>query len=649
MGVGGIGSPALLGLGQFGNTGMTPMAIATEDPSVDEAAVGGLGIRVRDQDEERRKRLEEIMKMMAHRWGRVCQEGVERCARRMGLDCMWEEGAKRTLSIAGSGILVDVEFIGEDVGAVVLSFPASTEAVGKLAGRGAKILMRDLKGNGTAYVSLRAFVQNLERLARMDQLGGGGISCFDAVEGVYASLEKIFEWELRRLRLERGVYDNDEMLKEEVMCKGNGRPRMYANGRVGLTLQYWQDRRLVPLVKHNPDAMSIDSPNQTELDNFDTVFYSVFIECEASSSELYPPIRVSDAWVGPQIERPPSFDTNPLYISATSSIDWQEPPPTLVSSEPPPEAMDLDSSQSLPRIPPKLRFVAHFEPPIIIPLETAFEIYNSVGAPLAQESIQPTTYESMLFGTMDKSHKKSTSPPEQDHPIRTVTSTITSYPPTGPPVKHRHQYTLFATHQQAYAHAIDHMPFSHPRQLVAILPVLRQWALLGSILRRSFAPEPTASENNNNQVVGLGKTINNDNKEEEEEEDDTEDTEEAEPNGGVLAQSLTLEEELAALLNPVPTQSSRPSLPIDIGLSLSPSPPRLTIILGSAQDGRPSTVRGLHIAIGLNGAISLLAEDGEIREQTRFEMERARRVLEISESLGVLVAWMNGAGKEAQR
>lgn len=643
MGVGGIGSPALLGLGQFGNTGMTPMASAAEDPGVDEAVAGGLGIRVRDQDEERRRRLEEIMKMMAYRWGRVCQEGVERCARRMGLDCMWEEGAKRTLSIAGSGILVDVEFVGEDVGAVVLSFPASTEAVGRLAGRGAKILMKDLKGNGNGYVSLKAFVQNLERLARMDQLGGGGVSCFDAVEGVYASLEKIFEWELRRLRLERGFYDNEEVLKEEVMCKGNGRPRMYANGRVGLTLQYWQDRRLVPVRKHKQDAMNVDGPNQAKLDDPDTDVYSVLIECEASSSELYPPIRVSDAWVGPQIERQPSLDANSLYISATPSIDWQEPPPTLLSSEPPPEAMALDSSQSLPRNPPNLRFVAHFDPPIIVPLETALEIYNSVGAPLAQESIHPTTYESLLFAKIVKSHTESPSPPGQGRPIRNVTSTIKSYPPTGSPVKHKHQYTLFATHQQAYGHTIDHMPFSHPRQLVAILPVLRQWALLGSVLRRSFAPQPTASKNNN-PVVGLGKTIDSDNKAEE----DIEDAEEAETDGA-LAKSLTLEEELAALLNAVPTQSPLPSLPIDIGLSLSPSPPRLAIILGPAQDGRPPTFRGLHIAIELNGAILVLAEDGEASEQTREEMERARRVLEISESLGVLVAWMCGAGKEAER
>lgn len=640
MGVGGIGSPALLGLGQFGSTGMTPMASAAEDPSVDEAVTGGLGIYVRDQDEDRRRRLEEIMKMMAHRWGRVCQEGVERSARRMGLDCMWEEGTKRTLSIAGSGILVDVEFIGEDVAAVVLSFPASTEAVGKLAGRGAKVLMKDLKGNGKGYVSLKAFVQNLERLARMDQLGGGGVSCFDAVEGVCGSLEKIFDWELSNLKVERGVYDNDEGLKEEVMCKGNGRPRKHANGRVGLTLQYWQDRRLVLARKYEPDTMKIDSPNQAELGDLDTEAYSALIECEASSSELYPPIRVSDAWVAPQIERPPSLDPNSLYISATSSIDWQEPPATLLSSEAPPDAMDIDSSQALPRKAPNLRFVAHFEPSIIVPLETAHEIYNSVGAPLAQESIQPTTYESLLFGKMDRSYTKpsSSSSPEQGRQIRTVTRTITSYPPTGPPLKHRHQYTLFATHQQVYAHTIDHMPFSHPRQLLAILPILRQWALLGSILRRSFAPQPTVSKNH--PLVALGETMDSDSREDEDREEAGADT---------PLDPLTLEEELAMLLNAAPTKSSIPSLPIDIGLSLSPSPPRLTIILGSIQDGRPATVRGMHIAIGLNGTISVLAEDGEISEQTTKEMERARRVLEISESLGVMVAWMCGAGKEAQR
>lgn len=643
MGVGGIGSPALLGLGQFGSTGMTPMASAAEDPSVDEAVARGLGIHVRNQDEDRRRRLEDIMKMMADRWGRVCQEGVERSARRMGLDCMWEEGTKRTLSIAGSGILIDVEFAGEDVGAVVLSFPASTEAVGKMAGRGAKVLMKDLKGNGKGYVSLKAFVQNLERLARMDQLGGCGVSCFDAVEGVHRSLEKIFDWELRNLKVDRGVNNNDEELKDEVMCRGNGRPRKYANGRVGLTLQYWQDRRLVLVRKHEPDAMNMDRPNRADLEDLDTEAYSALIECESSSSELYPPIRVSDTWVAPQIERPPSLDANSLYISATSSIDWQEPPATLLSSKDPPEAMDIDSSQPLPRKPPNLRFVAHFEPPIIVPLETALEIYNNVGAPLAQETIQPTTYESLLFGKMDTSYTKpSSSSPEQGRQFRTVTRTIISYPPTGPPVKHRHRYTLFTTHQQAYAHTIDHMPFSHPRQLVAILPILRQWALLGSILRRSFGPQSTTSKNDN-PLVALGKTMNGDGREYVDREEAEEEAEADTP-----LDSLTLEEELAALLTDIPSKASLPSLPIDIGLSLSPSPPRLSIIFGSTPEERSTAVTGLHIAIGLNGTISVLAEDGEVSEQTSKKMERARRVLEISESLGVLVAWMCGAGKGAQ-
>ena len=151
----------------------------------------------------------------------------------------------------------------------------------------------------------------------------------------------------------------------------------------------------------------------------------------------------------------------------------------------------------------------------------------------------------------------------------------------------------------------------------------------------------------NNALVGLSKTIDNDNKNK----DDIEDAEEAEAEAdGGRAKSLPLKVELVAFFNAVSTQYLLSSLSINISLSLLPSPPRLAITFGSAQDdGKLLTVKGLHIAIGLNGAISVVAKKGEVSEQSTEEKERANKVLKISESLGVLVAWIDGAGKEATR
>lgn len=653
--MGGVSSPAAtgaLGLGVFGaSTGMTPLGVGAEGPgSVDGATAGNLGLNARDQDKERRKKIEEIVQMMAGKRGRVSQEGVERCARRVGLEWMWEEeSGKRTLSIAGSGVLVDVEFTGQEVGAVVLSFPASGDGVGKLAARGADVLKMDLKGDGNGYVMLDAFVANLERLAKMDRLGGAGLSCFDAVEGVYRCLQRVYEWEMVKLRDSRGFNNGDEEeCQREVMCKSSGRPIMHAAGQVGFALQYWQERRLVPGRKRKADDMAKGGLEE----NLDSKIYSAVIECEASSSELYPSVRVSDSWVSAQVERPPVLVHDPFALtSASSSIDWQEPPPTLLSPDQLPGTMALDPDPMLPRKTPNVRFVAHLDPPIIVPLQTAIDIYESVGAPLAHESMQPTTYEALLFADVDQTSRPQPPPqqrqPQQGPKNRTVVGTTTSHHPSGPPLQHRHKYTLFT--QQAYARTIDHIPFSHPRQLIAALPLLRQWALTGNILRRSFAA-PSAKKASGpdpglDRAVGQSRVANG--------ADDFDGYGDADEDAltSALAQASTLEEELAALLaGPAIRPASPPPLAVDVSLSLSPSPPRLGIISERESGGTPS---GLTLAIGLNGTIEMLeggngASSVYAKTAAGTVTERAKRVLEIGESIGVLVTWMGGAGRRQE-
>ncbi|MCJ1468015.1 hypothetical protein MMC07_006641 [Pseudocyphellaria aurata] len=656
LGVGGVGSPAAtgaLGLGLLGaSTGMTPLGVVAEGPgSVDGATAGNLALNTRDQDKERRKKIEEIVQLMAGKRGRVSQEGVERCARRVGLEWMWEEeSGKRTLSIAGSGVLVDVEFTGQEVGAVVLSFPASGDGVGKLAGRGADVLKMDLKGDENGYVMLDAFVENLERLAKMDRLGGAGLSCFDAVEGVYRCLQRVYEWEMAKLRDSRGFNNGDEEeCKQEVMCKSSGRPIMHAAGQVGLALQYWQERRLVPGRKRKADEMARGG---LEEEHIDSKIYSAVIECEASSSELYPSVRVSDSWVSAQVERPPVLD-DPFALTSASSIDWQEPPATLLPPNPLPGAMALDPDPMLPRKPPNVRFVAHLDPPVIVPLQTAIDIYESVGAPLAQDSMQPTTYEALLFADVDPTSKPQ--PPSQQRQAqhapknRTVVGTTTSYHPSGPPSQHRHKYTLFT--QPAYARTIEHIPFSHPRQLIAALPLLRQWALTGNILRRSFAG-PSANKNATSPDPGLDRAVGHSHVANgADDHDDGYGDADEDALTSALAQASTLEEELAALLaGPVIRPASPPPLAVDISLSLLPSPPRLGIISERESGGTPS---GLTVAIGLNGAIEVLeggnGVNGAYANPAAVTVtQRAKRVLEIGESIGVLVTWMGGAGRARQ-
>ena len=604
---------AMDGVGE--KTGFTPAGMGLADLGIVGAGsngIGGLGAGlgigmggVRDQEEERRRKTEAIVSMLGTKWGRVCPEGVERAAKRVGLECLWEEGrggAKRTLSIAGSDVLVDVEFVGEEVQGVTLELAASGQEVGKRAPEGAEVLKKDLKGEEKGHVFLDAFVGNLEKLARMDKLAEGGISCFDAVEGVRAALERVFEWELGKRR-EKCLDANTVMFEREVLCRGSGRPKIHARGRVGLAVQYWVDRSLLPPEPQEPGAMDIDTDGTNPEDELKV--YSAIFECEASGSSLYPSIRVSDSWVPTSIEKAVASESNPFNLQ-DSPIDWQEPPPTLLKP-PRDSAMDLEAQDPLlQERTPSVRFIARFEPPVVMPLQTAIDIHQSVGSPLSQDSIQPTTYESLLFAD--------TTPPPTPQDQRTAAKTIISYDSSGNTIEHRHKYTLFPM-QPDYGCIIDSLPFSHPRQIIEILPILRQWALLGSLLRRSLVPDAlpeSLKKANNDEAFDLDVQLD---------------------------ESMTVEEELAALLassSSPPTEngiigSEATALPIDITLSTSASPPGIGIVWAQGEK-----LRSVNFGVGLNGTIEVYGEE----QEKGPEKEKMKKTLEIAEDVGVVVEWL---------
>lgn len=601
-------TPAGMGMG----LGMTPPG---GGPLGASGTLSGLGISdVRNQEEERRRKMEEIVTTIGTRWGRVCQEGLERAAKRVGLECLWEEGraGKRTLSIAGNGVLIDVEFNVEDVKNVTLEFAGSRSEVGKRAAEGAMVLKRNLKGEEGSYVTLDAFVGNLERLAKMDKLSEGGVNCFDALEGIRAALQTVFEFEVGKTRAEKGLDAAKEAIDRKVLCRASGRPMMHTGGRVGLALQYWMDRQLLLSVTQEPEAMDIDNDSSSWVENSD--IYSAVVETEATPSSIYPPIRVSNSWLGSSVEKPAPTESDP-FLEHTSSVNWEEPPPIYTSID---KSLDENITSTDQQDPlqnaktPNVRFIARFEPPLVVPLQTAADIYQNIGAPLAQDSIQPTTYESLLFAD-------TTIPPPQGGQ-RITTKRLTSYDAAGEPTEHVHRYTLFAL-QPDYGRVIDAIPFSHPRQLIAILPVLRQWALIGSLLRRSFVPDPSSLSD------AAADTIK---------------PTDMDLDTLVHEEEMTVEEELAALLDDNGPSASSPqsdkenALMVDITLCTTSLPPRVGVVW-SRGDG----LRSMDFGVGLNGVIEVdPGSEGEVG-QASVERERMSKMLSIAEDVGVLIEWLS--------
>ena len=598
-------------------TGFTPVAMQMTGSS------GGINsiLAAQDQEDERKRRMETVAAMLAGRWGFVSQEGVERCAKRLGLDALWEDGmgdGKRMLTMAGTAMLLEVEFEAEEVMGCVLSFPGSAEDVGRRAAGGAEVLRRDLKGEG--YVRLEGFVENMEILGKMDRLGGERISCFAATDGLFRSLERLWRWEV-----ERDMQYRRKGVEEEVMCRKSGRPRMHTNGRVGVALQYWMERRLVLGEQKEADEMDTDDREAGEVVD-EANIWSAIIECEAYSAELYPAIRVSDAWVSEAVQRSAPAEPNDMPGN-DSSIDWQDPSATLLPPDDQSESTITvaESNHLRQPKPPDVRFVAKFEPPVVVPLQTAVQVYNLVGSPITQEMILSTTYESLLFAGNDALNL----PMEP----RTVEKTVTSYDWATNATSHMHKYTLFPQ-QQDWARTITHLPFSHPKHIIAVLPILRQWALTGSILRRAFEfdKEPKSPD-----VDGRS----------------TPQDQSPEP-----TTFHTLEAELAAFMSsPLPNAPKPPSDKVrEVQVTFKATPvPQFQVNFPNARYG--GKLAGLTFMVGLNGVIGGVdvhdgnpdwgsnngAANGEghdnVKDMVRMR-EKVAKVLEVGESIGVAIEWM---------
>jgi len=472
---------ALLALG--GYTGISPSP-AAQDGLVgagmnenDIHALGMQGLRLRgarDNDEERRRHIEEVLQLLRTRVaGRgVCREGVERLSQLEGFESIWQENS---ISIAGNSVDLEIEFYpGQDtVKDVSLKYATPGAQEGERREEATAVLKRDLiqspeEREQGIWKRLDGFHANLERLARLDKLSRE-VNCFEAIEGLYESLRRIWEEEKKRPRLERTY---------EHLCKGwVGRPCLHKGGRVGLGLEYWIEQHRALDAKQretSPDAMNIDQKDVDEELEDESKIWSATIECEAG----YPSLRVSKDWVGPEVltavgANEPS-SSNAATDSEITIVNWADPPPTLISSisggHSDPMAIDSGMLESAT---PNRRFVAKLEPPVDVPILAASDIYRQLGLQLPQE-FKIVTYDALLVpgwtasstteeGVLGSEEPQQLGGKKRKKPVITFDS-------EGKPVSRQHSYT-FQAFEAVAGRTLRDLPFSHPRQLSDIFPV----------------------------------------------------------------------------------------------------------------------------------------------------------------------------------
>ena len=406
--------------------------------------------------------------------GRFSEAGIERLSKRLGLESLWEDhmgsaGDMRTLIIAGSAMALDIDFSNNVVKRVSLSFPESPESVRKHTDNAGDILLRDLDfgpNESPLTKMLDRFAANLERLATLDKLSIiPSLNCHEAIAGIHESLEKLHKWEVARLKEQDDMAGKEDADIERIaQCTKSGKPIMHTRDRLGMSLDYWQEKRRI-----SGKGSKKEEPKT----------WSLLVECAPMHSPLVSPLRVSENWISPEIQKAEPAAEDLIAVGAnTPVLDWLEPANTLLPNADPStmEGLEQTANQKYPEV----MFVAKFDPPVIVPYVLAVHIYTSTRAQM--DMYQTTTFDGLMFPHAPYEKEVAES--------RTITQRVgvPVFGKDGEKSTKIHKNSLFIE-KVDYGRSLTELPFSHPRQLVQTLPSLRQYAFLSTLLTKSFGAQ----------------------------------------------------------------------------------------------------------------------------------------------------------------
>lgn len=406
--------------------------------------------------------------------GIVSEAGLERLAQRVGLDCLSEEhttsdGRKaKTLVIAGSAIQIDIVLDNNIVTNVTLAFPESALSVTEHVERANQILLKDLQllpNQSPLTKTLTKFSVNLERLATLDKLSIiPGLDCHEALAGIYVSLEKLHQWDIAQLRQEPEMTNKtDRALSVMAMCSRHGYPSMHSRERVGLSIQYWKALHLIP-----PSNNQVTTYTETQ-----ERVWSLLIGCAATDGTVPLPVRVSENWISKDIVK-----AEQSIIPKRPALDWQDPENVVLPASEENKNATMDALLTT-RV-PQVMFTVTFDPPVILPQNDWIRMYEIANMTPPPVFGYPPTFDSLFFPiTPDSAHDPSE--------LRTITHhrEVMVYDKDGNASPKPQKASLYI-YKQIYSHVVTEMPFFHPRQLIEVLPLLRQYAFVAILLENSF-------------------------------------------------------------------------------------------------------------------------------------------------------------------
>ena len=543
----------------------------------------------RNEDEERRGKMRRILKKIGRPRGRISEEGICRVGRRVGfandidgedlkeMERLGKVG-NRAVTIAGETVFVEVDMKNHVPREVTTGLQLKGDNLSEMAAKAGEVLFDSLKDTD----NLAAFAKGVDWIAKIDRLGAGRVNGFEALGGIYASLKRLFDEEVRLVE-ESGTAGrgNAEML---AMCKRSGKPVQHERGALGISLDYWQESRAALSRNASGTEMDIDS-NDPHVTTTSPSLHTLHIDLERCPPEMYAPIRIAFDWLPEK-----------LTIDSSAPIPWKEPDATFLSSEGPDDSMaDNDLPNEQQKLLPSLRFLARLDPPVVLPWQTATALLTTFGAvmpqpfptpPLLQQLLIPA---SVLGSVGNETHK-------------------TVFVQRGPETETEaeHVYRLHVSKAE-YGYKLDDLPFAHPRQLVENLPLLRQWGCFGALVQDVFASSATSTP----PVV------------------------QSDSNGSMFAFQSNVKQSKAA--------HGAESLSIDVTLASTPSP-KLSLAF-PALDGEKSIAVKLAVGLNGEIAVHGTITEATGKTAHDIDSKKARRWakgLEVCGTVGVWIEWIRG-------
>jgi hypothetical protein len=633
----------------LGSQGLTPLPTASEGLAVSQQmsaiAAGHPSTLIhRNPAEDKARRLQEIIDLLKGRvTGRgIYREGIERLAQLAGFTHMWQDD---TLAIAGTCVDLEITFEtlqNDKVKDVILKiFSDESE---KHKQEASDIIKANLehrpRGDSQGpWSSLERFSHNLEHLGRMDYLSQS-INCFEAIDGLYLAFQRIWEEESRRAP-QGGVLGR--------LSQGSvGRPTLDSRRVLGLNLEYWAEKRQLRDSSHQvakADATQIDLARPEEDAHTDlSSVWTARIDCEAG----YPSLRVSKEWIFDRV-----FENTMVGGEDTRMVDlglqvaWNEPPPTLVpatDNRNGPGMADTHPAEMKLTMQPEVRFKAEFEPWVLVPLSAASSIMNKPGLSIELDERK--------YVALDQALRQQASAPSVagDSNSQTVCHRwerlVRNVSGKAGKVPHRHSYVLYSAHQ-IWCFPVRSIAFDHPKYLAELLPTLREYAMLWTLLK-SIIPvhASTGTGANDTAVTGTSSTIaghaealsrrgivvSKDN---------------SEPRRRKLAALFQARSKPRLYASRYGSDSPDPLL-VDVSLSLTssnPPKPKLDVIWPLPRlPGDPLTegVRfaSLCMEVGPNGEIVVPSAAGLPFAKSASGLKTIAKVIGLCEDLGLTVEWV---------